>query len=158
MNLINVMKYFIIKSLTLGLFLPPEGRPGIYDVSPLSGISGLSVWSHFSISPLLFFCLVSFSVLSYPFLLLAHSPDFLSEPPFSERLALLCGSTFSGFFYRLQFVYFFLLRYMQIHYWTYDNIIGKRARKLVSMKVLQFQSRTDQLTRQRGTGGEVIGF
>ena len=25
------------------VFLSPEGRPGIYDVSPLSGISGLSV-------------------------------------------------------------------------------------------------------------------
>ena len=52
------------------------------------GISGLSVWSHFSISPLLFFCLVLSLFLSYPFLLffLAHSPDlFFPKPPFSER-------------------------------------------------------------------------
>ena len=33
---------------------------------PLSGISGLSVWSYFSISPLLFFCLVLSLFLSYP--------------------------------------------------------------------------------------------
>ena len=42
----------------------PERRPGIYVVSPLSGISGLSVWSHhFSM-----FCLVLSIFLSYPFL------------------------------------------------------------------------------------------
>ena len=37
-----------------------KGGRGISDVSPLSGILGLSVWSHFSLymSPLLFFCLV----------------------------------------------------------------------------------------------------
>ena len=31
-------------------FISPEGRPGISDVSPLSRISGLSVWSHVSSS------------------------------------------------------------------------------------------------------------
>ena len=35
----------------------PEGRPGMSDVSPLSGISGLSFDSTL-LSPLLFFCLV----------------------------------------------------------------------------------------------------
>ena len=50
----------------------PKGRPGMSDVSPLSGISGLSFDSTL-LSPLLFFCLVllpflSFSA-SWPFLL-----------------------------------------------------------------------------------------
>ena len=67
--------------------LVPEGRPGIFWCSPLSGISGLPVWSHFSIYYLLlFFCLVLLLFLSYPFPLLAHSPDFvLPKPPFFER-------------------------------------------------------------------------
>ena len=66
----------------------PEGRPGIPNVSPVSGISGLSLWFHFSIiSPLLFFCLVLLLFLSYPFLLLAHSPDIFSpKPPFSRKV------------------------------------------------------------------------
>ena len=46
---------------------PPKRGRGISDVSPLSGISGLSVWSRFSISPLLFCCLVLSLFLSYPF-------------------------------------------------------------------------------------------
>ena len=45
----------------------PEGRPGISDVSPLSGISGLSFDSTL-LSPLLFFCLVLLPFLSYRFL------------------------------------------------------------------------------------------
>ncbi len=45
----------------------PEGRPGMSDVSPLSGISGLSFDSTF-LSPLLFFCLVLLPFLSYRFL------------------------------------------------------------------------------------------
>ena len=56
--------------------LPPlKGGWGISDVLPLSRISGLSVWSHFSISPILFCSLVLLLFLSYHFLLLAHSPD-----------------------------------------------------------------------------------
>ena len=62
------------------------GRPGYFWCLPLSGISRLPVWSHFSVYPLLFFCLVLSLFLSYPFLLLAHSPDLFSpKPPFSER-------------------------------------------------------------------------
>ena len=64
----------------------PEGRSGISDVSFLSGISVLSVWSHVTISPLLFFCLVLSLFRSDSFLLLAHSHDLLfPKPPFSER-------------------------------------------------------------------------
>ena len=64
----------------------PEGRPGISYVSPLFGISGLSVLSHFSISLLLFFCLVLSFFLSFPFLFLARSRDlFFPKPPFSVR-------------------------------------------------------------------------
>ena len=59
----------------------PKGGRVISDVYPCLIISGLSVWSHFSISPLMFFCLVLSLFLSYSFLLLAHSP----KPPFSER-------------------------------------------------------------------------
>ena len=46
---------------------PPEGRPGMSDVSLLSGISGLSFDSTL-LSPLLFFCLVLLPFLSYRFL------------------------------------------------------------------------------------------
>ena len=45
----------------------PEGRLGMSDVSPLSGISGLSFDSTL-LSPLLFFCLVLLPFLSYRFL------------------------------------------------------------------------------------------
>ena len=45
----------------------PEGRPGMSDVSPLSGISGLSFDSTL-LSPLFFFCLVLLPFLSYRFL------------------------------------------------------------------------------------------
>ena len=46
---------------------PSVGRPGMSDVSPLSGISGLSFDSTL-LSPLLFFCLVLLPFLSYRFL------------------------------------------------------------------------------------------
>ena len=46
---------------------PPEGRPGVSDVSSLSGISGLSFDSTL-LSPRLFFCLVLLPFLSYRFL------------------------------------------------------------------------------------------
>ena len=45
----------------------PEGSPGMSDVSPLSGISGLSV-DPTLLSPVLFFCLVLLSFLSDIFL------------------------------------------------------------------------------------------
>ena len=45
----------------------PEGKLGMSDVSPLSGISGLSFDSTL-LSPLLFFCLVLLPFLSYRFL------------------------------------------------------------------------------------------
>ena len=47
--------------------LTPEGRPGMSDVSPLFGISGLSFDSTL-LSPLLFFCLVLLPFLSNRFL------------------------------------------------------------------------------------------
>ena len=57
-------------SLSLSVFLsvsvsdpPPEGRPGMSDVSPLSGISGLS-FDPTLLSALLFFCLVLLPFLS----------------------------------------------------------------------------------------------
>ena len=46
---------------------PAEGRPGMSDVSPLPGISGLPFDSTL-LSPLLFFCLVLLPFLSYRFL------------------------------------------------------------------------------------------
>ena len=57
------------------LMTRPEGRPGMSDVSPLSGISGLSVDSTL-LSPLLFFCLVLLLFLFYLFFLClqVHSP------------------------------------------------------------------------------------
>ena len=66
------------------LTMPLEGRPGISDVSPLSGISGLSFDSTL-LSPLLFFCLVLVLFLSYLFFfcLLVHSVD-LSKPDFKK--------------------------------------------------------------------------
>ena len=48
-------------------YMTPEGRPGMSDVSPLSGISGLSFDSTL-LSPLLFFCLVLLPFLSCRFL------------------------------------------------------------------------------------------
>ena len=47
--------------------IPPEGGPGMSDVSPLSGISGLSFGS-ILLSTLLFFCLVLLPFLSNLFL------------------------------------------------------------------------------------------
>ena len=58
-------------SLTLA-FGPLKG--GWEFLMSLPDVSGLPLWSHFSISPLLFFCLVLLLFLSYYFLLLAHSP------------------------------------------------------------------------------------
>ena len=49
------------------LIMAPEGRPEMSDVSPLSGISGLSFDSTL-LSSLLFFCLVLLPFLSYCFL------------------------------------------------------------------------------------------
>ena len=54
----NLLKFYIPS--------PPKGRPGMSDVSPLSGISGLSFDSTL-LSPLLFFCLVLLPFLSYRF-------------------------------------------------------------------------------------------
>ena len=54
---INEMKVMLFASA-------PEGRPGMSDVSPLSGISGLSFDSTL-LSPVLFFCLVLFLFLTY---------------------------------------------------------------------------------------------
>ena len=58
---------FATSFLHFPLFSTPEGRPGMSDVSPLSGISGLSFDSTL-LSPLLFFFLVLLPFLSYRFL------------------------------------------------------------------------------------------
>ena len=51
------------------LHVTPEGRQGMSDVSPMSGISGLSFDStSILLSPLLFFCLVQLLFLSYRFM------------------------------------------------------------------------------------------
>ena len=57
--------------------LAPEGRPGMSDVSPLSGLSFDSTLP----SPLLVFCLVLLLFLSYLFFScpLAHSPELFAE-------------------------------------------------------------------------------
>ena len=58
--------FFIYKLLFCTLtHTHPEGRPGGSDVSPLSGISRLPVWSHFSISPLVLSIPATHSVLSF---------------------------------------------------------------------------------------------
>ena len=69
----NLTKNSKKKLASFGLFtgpvlaIPPEGRPGMSDVSTLSGISGLS-FDFTLLSPLLFFCLVLLPFLSYRFL------------------------------------------------------------------------------------------
>ena len=104
--------------------VPPKGPcRGISDVPPpplpvwnlravsliplfcLSGISGLSVWTHFSISPLLFFCLVLLLVLSYPCLLLAWSLLSLNLH-FSKGMLFCVALVFFGLFERLRDEYF----------------------------------------------------
>ena len=66
----------IISSSPVG---SPEGRPEMSDVSPLSGISGLS-FDSILLSPLLLFCLVLLPFLSYLFFcLLVHSSELSSE-------------------------------------------------------------------------------
>ena len=64
----------LLKPLASFLLATSEGRPGMSDVSPLSGISGLSFWFHFAISSLVLLPTpVTLSVLSFsacwPFLL-----------------------------------------------------------------------------------------
>ena len=39
-----------------------------------------------------------------------------------------------------------------MHYWTYDNIIAKRARKLVSVALYQVISETDSIREREGRG------
>ena len=58
--------------------LPPEGRLGMSDVSPLSGVLSLSFDSTL-LSPLLFYCLVLLLFLSYLFCLLVHSSELFPE-------------------------------------------------------------------------------
>ena len=61
------------------LTVHPEGKPGISDIFPLSGLSGLSFDSTL-LSPLLFFCLVLLLFLSYTFFfLLANFPENFPE-------------------------------------------------------------------------------
>ena len=57
---------FCVAQCTL-VTVAPEGRPGMSDVSPLYGISGLSFYSTL-LSPLLIFCLVLLPFPSYLFL------------------------------------------------------------------------------------------
>ena len=77
---------------TLRLVIP-QGRRGISDVSPLSGISGLSFDSTV-LSSLLFFCLVLLLSVFF-FFLQAHSPELFHENSaifFVKRYAFLYGS------------------------------------------------------------------
>ena len=68
---------------------PPKGGREISDVSPLSRISGLPVWSHFAISPLLFFSLVLLSLFLFTFS--AFGP-FPQTSIFWKVGSFLCGS------------------------------------------------------------------
>ena len=78
---------------------PCEGRLGMSDVLPLSGISGLSFDSTL-LSPILFFCLVLLIFLSYLFfsacwsILLNFFQKILQY--FSLRWTFLCGSCFAA--------------------------------------------------------------
>ena len=60
------------------IYCPPEGRLGMSDVSPLSGVLSLSFDSTL-LSPLLFYCLVLLLFLSYLFCLLVHSSELFPE-------------------------------------------------------------------------------
>ena len=79
------------------IFFPPKGDRGISHISPLSGISGLSVFlplfyiSSFVLLP----SLVAISVLSFS----AFDPFSKLLFPLTERWALLCGSYFGGMFF-----------------------------------------------------------
>ena len=64
-SLVYLVGFFFF--LVFFLLFFPKGRPGMSDVSPLSGISGLSFDSTL-LSPVLFFCLVLLPFLSYCFL------------------------------------------------------------------------------------------
>ena len=83
----------------------PEGRPGMSDVYPLSGISGRSFDSTL-LSPLLFFCLVLLPFLSYRF--------------------LPAGPFFSTFFQKI--VQYFSLR---DRLFLYGSCLAVRRRQLV---------------------------
>ena len=67
----NILTLFRLSMCCYGT---PEGRPGMSDVSFLSGISGLSFDSTL-LSPLVFFCLVYFIF----FCLLVLSPELFPE-------------------------------------------------------------------------------
>ena len=60
LNLLHRVSYFFF-------FKQRREAGGFLMSPPLPGISGLSVWSHFSTSSLLVFCLVLLLFLSYPF-------------------------------------------------------------------------------------------
>ena len=79
MCLVNDQWKFAVMS---GLLDTPEGRPGMSDVSPLSGISGL-LFDSTLLSPFLFFCQVLPLFLSCLFFwLLIHSPDIFFSGKF----------------------------------------------------------------------------
>ena len=69
--------------------LRAQREAGNFLCLPLSGISGISVWSHCSVSPLLFFCIVLLLFLSYPF---CFWPILLTS--FSLKLHFPKGSLF----------------------------------------------------------------
>ena len=62
---------------TVSIVIVPRTEVGGVLMSPpcLESQGCHAVWSHFSISSLLFLCLLLPLFLSYPFMLLAHSPD-----------------------------------------------------------------------------------
>ena len=79
MTFANRILYDFLLALQLLSNHAPEGRPGMSDVSPLSGILGLSFDSTLP-SALLFFCLVL-----YPFCLIVFCLLALSSKLFSRK-------------------------------------------------------------------------
>ena len=96
--------FYILNSvLVLSEIKPPKGgRDFWYTPRPssLSWISGLSVWFHFSMSPLMFFCLVLLLILSCPFFffLLILLTSFSRNLHFFKG-RLFCMAVVFGFFW-----------------------------------------------------------
>ena len=115
------VKQLKLKVNNIVLYLKiPKGRLGIFDVSPCLESQGFhfQFWSHFYLS-LLLFCQVLLLFLSYPFLLLALSPDFFSpKAPFSKRYALLCGSCFWWVFFLDEYLSWWYVQHMLPLYGT----------------------------------------
>ena len=91
----------------------PKGGRGVFDVSPLSGISGLSVWSHFYISPLLFFCLVLL-LLSFT----AFGPFSWSRFPWTSSF-----QNVGSFVWLLPFLFVWAVRRCVFSWWYVQDML-----------------------------------